>query len=636
MSGLISITVSEARGFVAVSAEIDNLAVFLGCSSAGSGLSPFFLSGDAAVASVGYGDAVDALTQTIEQRQSDGSVAAKVPAALYTLPADTAGSYGTIDVSGITGTGIVEVDSTVIPLGTFEAQIKIVGGGLIGTAGITYRSTLDGGRNWSNVTALGTAVGITIPNSGVAFELEPPTATLVAAVNDAKAKYNLHVVKIAGGVHGAADNADVTAVSNAVTDDDCIPLINDICTKYELHRVKTAGAVHGLADSTNALVITSAATTVEGALARYLDFKAKYNAHVILTTGAVHGASDAADQLVIATPSSGTLLANDLWKVRTLGPAPSTASVDAAFIALANSTADFGLVVCEFPADAAMAAHFTTGLNALLARGKRCAVIGRTRLPDFEAAESETTWGTAIEANFSTFQDSRVHIRATYDLTTDAMTTRQYRRSDLAQFAADCVRVARFVWPCAPNDRATPNASLVYSDGSDAGHDEGPRGAFTGLSDDTLGNKFGAQQRLADPTRREDVYNTVPWVFYAADERIRNLPTRRLCNAIERVAVSAGIPSAGVQLFYIPAGPGAGTLTPESQLAIQEAIYQALHANFKGEIQNIDDSAVDSGLVQVTPAITVSGGNLLGVSVTLAPVIGGFVQTLKISLAIQE
>ena len=49
-----------------------------------------------------------------------------------------------------------------------------------------------------------------------------------------------------------------------------------------------------------------------------------------------------------------------------------------------------------------------------------------------------------------------------------------------------------------------------------------------------------------------------------------------------------------------------------------------------------DDAALDSGLVQVDPAVTVSGGNLLGVSLRLAPRVGGFVLTIDMVLSLQE
>lgn len=501
MSGLLSINVQEARGFVAVPADIDQLTVVLGCSSSGSGLSSFFLSGKAATDALGQGDAVDVLTQIIEQRQESGS-AVKVPAAFYTTPITTAGSYGTVDVSGKTGTSVVTAGAA-IPRGTYEARIKWILGGTRGTTGMLIQYSLDGGRNWSNTIALGTAITYTIPNSGV---------------------------ELAFG--------------------------------------------------------------------------------------------------------AGTFVTGDVVAVRTTGPTPSTGDVAAAFTALAASTIDCGIVVLGFPCNAAMAAIVTTGLNALAAVGKRVIAILPARVPNFESAETEAVWQAAVAADFANYTDSRVHVRATYGLVTDAMTSRQYRRSDVAQFAADVARVRRFVWPCAPADRPVPNLSLVDASGATVGHDEGPRGAATGLSNETLGNRFGCNQRLPDPTRREDVFNTVPWVMYASDERVRNLMVRRLANAMERVAQAAGTPKLGSLQFYQSTGPSTGLLTAGSRNGMHGAIYQALKAEFKNEIDNAEDAALDSGLVQVDPAVTVSGGNLLGVNITLAPKVGGFVLTLNLTLAV--
>jgi len=135
------------------------------------------------------------------------------------------------------------------------------------------------------------------------------------------------------------------------------------------------------------------------------------------------------------------------------------------------------------------------------------------------------------------------------------------------------------------------------------------------------------------------VFSTVPWVMYAADERIKNLPTRRIANAMERVAVSAGTSQLGAKLFYTPADGSPGSqaqLTDVSRNAIHGVIYQSLAVNFTGDIQNANAAGLDTGLVQVSPYVTVSGGNLLTVSVTLSPLVFGYLLSLDIVLAIQE
>jgi hypothetical protein len=639
MSGTYEITVSEARGFVAVSADIDRLAVVMGCSSVGSGLSPFYLSGQSAVAGVGYSDAADILTTIIEQPQDNGT-ARKFPAALYRTPITTQGSYGAVDSSGVTGTVVVTAHSATKPYGTYEAYFRIITGGMVGTDGITYVWSLSNGRDLSNVTALGTATSLTLPNSNVQFDLAPASADLTALntlINEIYTDFNAHVILTAGGVHGASDAADVVSIASASDTATRIARINALRAAYILHIAKTAGGVHGAADTTD-VIVAPVATDDASALILALDMKAKYNAHRVLTTAAVHGAADSTNAVTSSSPSAGAFAAGDFVKCRTFGPAPSSSDVDAAFTALKNAPIDFTILVCDFPVDATMFAHISSGLTTLLAAGKRVSAICRTRLPDFESSETETTWGTSIVSNFPTsVTDSRIHMRATYQLIKDAMTSRLYRRSDIAQFAADVVRVGRSVIPDAPADQKMAGSSISDSSGTDLGHDEGPRGVFTGLSNDTLGNRFGCVQRLPDYARREDVYATVPWVMYAADERIKNLPTRRIANAMERVAVTAGNASLGGKLFYTPATLTApARLTAASRAAIQASIFAPLKQEFKDDIQNAEDGGLDTGLVQVNPVITLTGGNLVKVAVTLAPLVFGYLLSLDLILAVQQ
>ncbi len=636
MTGIPSIPITEARGGTAVTPGIDNLAVAIGCSSAGSGLSNFFLSGASAIADRGYGDGVELLTQVIEQRQ-EGSAVPKRPCAMYTTPASTAGSYGAVDVSGITGAGAVAAGSTQ-PYITAEAGLKWVTSGVVGADGMSVQYTLDDFRTLSAAVSLGTATTYTIPNTNITFSLTPTginTTAVDTLLNEMKADINAHFALTAGGVHGAADTANTISTADASNAATRLALANAIRSALEAHRILVAGSVHGAADTTNAVAV-EAATDESTVLLLALDLKAKYNAHIALTTGSVHGAADTSNATAATDPTGGTFTKGDTVSMRTFGPQPGATEIAEAFTTMASDGVNCGVVAIECDMTASLAASVTTGLNALAAVGVDAVAIVRTRAPDFEASETISDWYSAITADFANFDDDRIVVRASYGLLTDAVTTRQYRRSDLAQFAADVVRVDRFVWPCSPNDRPIPNLSLVDGNGSTVGHDEGGRGEVTGLSNDTLGNRFSAVHRLPDPSRREDVFNTVPWVMYPSDGRIRNLPTRRLVNAMKRVARASGTPGLGSRVFYTSTGPTTGNLTDTSREAIQARIFQALNAEFAEEINNANDGDIDAGLVQVAQAVTVSGGNLLTIPVTLAPEIGGFVLSLPITLSIQE
>jgi hypothetical protein len=90
--------------------------------------------------------------------------------------ASTASSFDALDTSGVTGTSVVTLDATASADDDYEARVEIVRGCTVGTAGGTYRTSLDHGRTWSTPLALGTASSITIANSGgVRFALAAGT-----------------------------------------------------------------------------------------------------------------------------------------------------------------------------------------------------------------------------------------------------------------------------------------------------------------------------------------------------------------------------------------------------------------------------------------------------------------------------
>ncbi|MBA3841100.1 MAG: hypothetical protein H0X39_00495 [Actinobacteria bacterium] len=75
-----------------------------------------------------------------------------------------AGTPGTIDVTGVLGTSVATL--TGVPIDDYEAQVKVLTGGTIGTAGIILQWSLDGGRTLSPPTALGTATSFAVPGAG--------------------------------------------------------------------------------------------------------------------------------------------------------------------------------------------------------------------------------------------------------------------------------------------------------------------------------------------------------------------------------------------------------------------------------------------------------------------------------------
>lgn len=137
----------------------------------------------------------------------------------------------------VAGTSVVTLDETTSGNDDYEAYVKIVAGGTRGTTGITYQWSLDGGRNLSPVTALGTATSITLPGTGgakillaagtlvagdtIAFPIVAPcwssaelTTALTALRNSSVAWEILHVV---GPIDTTAFDAIEVAMAGMVS-----------------------------------------------------------------------------------------------------------------------------------------------------------------------------------------------------------------------------------------------------------------------------------------------------------------------------------------------------------------------------------------------------------------------------------
>ena len=95
--------------------------------------------------------------------------------------ASVAAAFGVIDNTGFTGTAVPAIDAGTAADDYYDVLVVFPVGGVLGTAGIKYKCSLDGGRTFGPVTALGTAVSITIPDSGgIAVDIGAALDTVVA------------------------------------------------------------------------------------------------------------------------------------------------------------------------------------------------------------------------------------------------------------------------------------------------------------------------------------------------------------------------------------------------------------------------------------------------------------------------
>jgi hypothetical protein len=98
------------------------------------------------------------------------------PFVLLRATASVAATYGT---PVLTGAGTADVTAGPgLPFDDYSVLVTIINGGTLGATGITYKYSLDGGRNESAVFALGTSLVISIPRSGVQVTFETAETVL--------------------------------------------------------------------------------------------------------------------------------------------------------------------------------------------------------------------------------------------------------------------------------------------------------------------------------------------------------------------------------------------------------------------------------------------------------------------------
>jgi hypothetical protein len=141
--------------------QVGILAIIASSSTGTLNLPGGYARTDLAVSAYGYGPLTDYAAYVIS--------VANNPVVLQKANATYPGTYGAITTS-MTGSSAITAGSST-PYDHYNIGVNIVNGGTIGVAGITYTYTTDGYNLTSGVQALGTANTLTIPNTGVTFNL---------------------------------------------------------------------------------------------------------------------------------------------------------------------------------------------------------------------------------------------------------------------------------------------------------------------------------------------------------------------------------------------------------------------------------------------------------------------------------
>ena len=166
------LTIYEVDGALAALPVGAFYPAFVGVSSTGTVDTPLsFGSKTALTTAKGYGAVVELAAAYIEQKGR--------PCVVVNTGSTVAASFGSIDVTGVTGTSVVTAAAGIDCNDDYEVKVLVSTGCTVGTTGGYLQYSLDGGRTYSPPTALGTDTSFTIPNSG-GVEFDFAAGTLVA------------------------------------------------------------------------------------------------------------------------------------------------------------------------------------------------------------------------------------------------------------------------------------------------------------------------------------------------------------------------------------------------------------------------------------------------------------------------
>jgi len=115
------------------------------------------------IAACGVGPLVEAACHYIERYGK--------PVVIVRTGKTTVGACGAVSATGApTGTSVVTEDAATAPYDDYDVRLDVVIGGTVGTGPISVKWSVDGGRTYSPVTALGTAVVLVLGDTGVKLD----------------------------------------------------------------------------------------------------------------------------------------------------------------------------------------------------------------------------------------------------------------------------------------------------------------------------------------------------------------------------------------------------------------------------------------------------------------------------------
>ena len=233
-----------------------------------------------------------------------------------------------------------------------------------------------------------------------------------------------------------------------------------------------------------------------------------------------------ADSITIAAGNvtielaAGTLIADAVISVTTKAPVPTTAEAGSALDALGISAQNWGIACAAFDVDSSMFDAIETKIIGFATVGREASWIGSFRR--FEPAESESTYATAFGAAFSSKASTHGSICYGDAITVSSVSSRQYRRPIIFQFAPLQCSLSEERNAAEPTLGALPGTALYDTNGNAVGHDE-----RTAPNGDSL---RAVTLRTFSGNKPAGVYITRPRTMASAGSDYTLLPYRLVMN----------------------------------------------------------------------------------------------------------
>ncbi|MFT3773010.1 MAG: DUF2586 family protein [Minicystis sp.] len=370
-----------------------NVCVFFGCSSKGPLLQPQSFGAFKAMASAfGCGPTPKLAAYANAKTGADF--------VFIRLPASAVAAFTSSVTKTGTGTFVATVSGT--PTDNYEVVLIFTVGGTIGSAGISYKYSLDGGTTFTTPTTLGTATTITLASTGLTVNL---TATQTVVTNDQITFYTMPgsqaiLTRTVTRANSGSPSTATFTVSGTPED------------AYELVLQVVDGGT-----------VATAGITV-----RYsLDGDNTFTPKIALGTGNSIALSDGAEPSGLQVSfGAGTLDSGDQVSCKTTGPQWQASDLTTAMANLRSSNLKFSFLCGTGATDASLAGSVGGILSGWASGTKFSWAALSTR--DRGSNESEAIRIARLLANFASFSDTRIAEGAGYARITCPVTGRRNRR----------------------------------------------------------------------------------------------------------------------------------------------------------------------------------------------------------------